>query len=162
MVYCCEINCEYKEMKSKKQSLTTWWRSLPCTSRKVNNLKKSDRGAVNRRFWPYFKRALKHLRSKMCSSRCSGKEFYSGLENRISLKRTWWRVAGGLYEQVQAFSSSSLYLLDKKRCPTCTQGCKWIPIRSRGGGGIAILLGASCNTNQVKLFPFGSSLLLSA
>lgn len=33
----------------------------------------------------------------MCSSRCSGKEFYSGLENRISLKRTWWRggvVAG--------------------------------------------------------------------
>ena len=27
----------------------------------------------------------------MCSSRFSGKEFYSGLENRISLKRTWWR-----------------------------------------------------------------------
>ena len=71
----------------------------------------------------------------------------------------WW--PGGLYEQVQAFSSSSLYLLDKKRCPTSTQGCKWIPIWRRGGGGLAIVLGASCNTNQVKLFPFASSLLLS-
>lgn len=45
----------------------------------------------------------------MCSSRCAGKEFYSGLENRISLKKTWWR--GGravLYERVQAVSSVSV------------------------------------------------------
>ena len=110
---------------------------------------------------------LKDVRPKVRSSWCAAKESYSGLENRICLKGRGGVVAGRFVRRVQALSSSCFYLLDTKLCPTLspfTQGYKWILIRSKGGGGggYTPVLGASCNTIRVKLFPFGSPLLFCA